>query len=439
MNILLTILTIVVPIQELSRRIALDFNRSQDDVKTYIQMYYPDVDSMQITRWEESKALEYKIVDGEKRYFKNAAQNMFRIDRDARRLRETREGAEKGGRAYIIREHVKTVLSDRKEETPLCSPHKWTFFYRLYLPQGLDIEKDEEIKVWLPYPNTATARQKNVQIKYSNNAVEIHDSAKHASAFMIQKYNANKPTVFEIKYTFTAYAEYHSLPKEFKHKDIDKNSTVLKPYLEERTPHCLFTNAIQTLADSIIGNETRPYYKARRLFEAMRELYPWASAREYSTIENIPHYVIENGHGDCGQIAMLYITLCRYAGIPARWQSGFMLHPGYENLHDWAEIYIEGLGWIPVDPSFGVQKWGNTEEERYFYFGGIDAFRLIINTDWGCELLPEKQYERSETVDFQRGEVETKKRNLYFDTWKWEFKVSNTFDKHNPEDNIQSR
>ena len=100
-----------------------------------------------------------------------------------------------------------------------------------------------------------------------------------------------------------------------------------------------------------------------------------------------------------------------------------MLHPGYENLHDWAEIYIEGMGWIPVDPSFGVQDWGKTDEEKYFYFGGIDAYRMIVNSDWGGELCPTKKYSRSENVDFQRGEYESEKRNYYFNEWNYSFKV----------------
>ena len=35
-----------------------------------------------------------------------------------------------------------------------------------------------------------------------------------------------------------------------------------------------------------------------------------------STIENIPEYVLDNRHGDCGQVSLLFITLCRISGIP---------------------------------------------------------------------------------------------------------------------------
>ena len=158
-------------------------------------------------------------------------------------------------------------------------------------------------------------------------------------------------------------------------------------------------------------------------------------------MENIPSYVLESGHGDCGMVTLLLLTLCRYAGIPARWQSGFMMHPHGWNLHDWGELYFEGLGWIPVDQSFGIPSYaarksplmgiwapsGETvldlPEAEYFYFGGIDPYRMIVNSDYGQFLYPRKVYPRSETVDFQRGEVEWRKGNLYFNKWDYTLEI----------------
>jgi transglutaminase-like putative cysteine protease len=148
----------------------------------------------------------------------------------------------------------------------------------------------------------------------------------------------------------------------------------------------------------------------------------WAGAREYSTIENISNYCVEKGYGDCGIKSLLFITLCRYNGIPAKWQSGWMLHPGSINLHDWTEIYLEGYGWVPVDPDYGLQNLENIEE-KYFFFGGTDAHHLIINDDYSSPLFPAKIFPRSETVDFQRGELEWRGGNLYFDKWDYNMKV----------------
>ena len=62
-------------------------------------------------------------------------------------------------------------------------------------------------------------------------------------------------------------------------------------------------------------------------------------------------------------------------------------------------------------------------EAEYFYLGGIDPYRMIVNTDYGQYLSPRKKYPRSETVDFQRGEVEWKGGNLYFNKWSYSLEI----------------
>ncbi len=127
--------------------------------------------------------------------------------------------------------------------------------------------------------------------------------------------------------------------------------------------------------------------------------------------------MVNEGHGDCGQVSLLYISLMRSLGVPARWESGWMLHPGEVNLHDWAEVYFEGIGWLPVDVSFGRYINADNEEVRGFYSHGIDAHRFAANKGVGDKLYPAKRFVRSETVDFQVGEVETNKGNLYYPAW----------------------
>jgi hypothetical protein len=61
--------------------------------------------------------------------------------------------------------------------------------------------------------------------------------------------------------------------------------------------------------------------------------------------------------------------------------------------------------------------------ERDFYFGGIDAYRIAFNDDYSRALVPAKQHFRSETVDLQRGEVEWKGGNLYFNQWQYDFQT----------------
>ena len=112
--------------------------------------------------------------------------------------------------------------------------------------------------------------------------------------------------------------------------------------------------------------------------------------------------------------ALLFITLCRISGIPARWQSGWFITPFHGSPHDWAEFYISPYGWLPADLSFGGAR-KNIEKYRTFYFGNLDAYRMIANTDIQGNFVPPKKYLRSDPVDNQRGEVETEERNIYYD------------------------
>jgi transglutaminase-like putative cysteine protease len=122
----------------------------------------------------------------------------------------------------------------------------------------------------------------------------------------------------------------------------------------------------------------------------------------------------------------IFITLCRAAGVPARWQSGWQTLPaGNHNMHDWTEIYVAPWGWLPCDPSYGL-KASDDPAVREFYFGHQDSYRMIVNLDYGHPLTPPKKSLRSEPADFQRGEVEVDGRNLYFDQFDYDFSFTQT-------------
>ena len=137
---------------------------------------------------------------------------------------------------------------------------------------------------------------------------------------------------------------------------------------------------------------------------------------------DIPHYVLYNRRGDCGMQTLLFMSMVRYKGIPVRWQSGWMVPHGAENLHDWCEVFYEGTGWVPVDVSYDLQDSDNKSVAE-FYLSGIDSYRMILNDGISGELFPQKKFLRSEPYDFQRGEVEWKGGNLYFDKWDYDMKI----------------
>ena len=239
---------------------------------------------------------------------------------------------------------------------------------------------------------------------------------------MEAKTEKGKPTHFEYTFSYDV-AERHIAQDDLLAmlEPYDKNSAEYKEFTGNYPPHIVITDDTRALAREIVEGETNPVLQASKIFNWISSRYPWAGAREYSTIKNMPEYVMANGHGDCGQVALMYITLVRSLGIPARWESGWMLHPDEINWHDWAETYFEGIGWVPTDQSFGRSAVGTPMNN--YYATGIDVYRMASNEAIGDKLSPEKKFIRSETVDFQPGEVEWRKGNLYYDTWKSHLEV----------------
>ena len=197
-------------------------------------------------------------------------------------------------------------------------------------------------------------------------------------------------------------------------------SAELAPFLAERAPHIVFTQDLRDFSRKVVGDEKNPWRIAQKLYAAVDQV-PWAGAREYSTISNISDYALHAGHADCGQQTLLLMTLLRMNGIPARWQSGMMFADnGYWNLHDWGQLYIAPYGWMPMDVTFGRLDDADPAVAN-FYLGGLDAWRIAFNDDYGRPFVPAKQFFRSETVDLQRGEAEWSGGNLYFDQWDYDF------------------
>jgi transglutaminase-like putative cysteine protease len=69
--------------------------------------------------------------------------------------------------------------------------------------------------------------------------------------------------------------------------------------------------------------------------------------------------------GVCQDFAHVMLGLCRCAGIPARYVSGYFLNlhrrPGeIEASHAWIEAFVPGYGWASYDPTHR-----RTAEERY--------------------------------------------------------------------------
>jgi len=94
------------------------------------------------------------------------------------------------------------------------------------------------------------------------------------------------------------------------------------------------------------------------------------------------------GEGVCEEYASLFVAMSRAVGVPARIVNGFSrddkrgnrLVSGNDGTlslrglrHQWAEFYVEGSGWIPVEPTFSGRKGGS-----YYRFGNLPTANHIV-------------------------------------------------------------
>lgn len=403
-------------------RLRKEFPYTRADVKDQFKKYYPELSDVQLDKWEEAKQLEMRIIDGDKRYFKRSASNFFRLNSEAKMLKET-----VSGRAYDgVDDFQLSVIPEWFESgvEPL-SPfdhQKIKVDYTIKLKANA-VPEGEVVRCWLPYPRTGHQRLSEVEFLSANEKdyVIAPNETMQRTVYMEKPAVKDQETVFNVRYVFHSAAQWFDVKPE-QAKPYDETTGLYEKYTAERLPHIVFSEKIKKLASEIVGAETNPVKQVELLYYWLNNNIPWAGALEYSVMSCIPEYVLDNMHGDCGMQTFLFLSMARSLGIPCKWQSGWYLLPQTKNLHDWAEVYYEGIGWVPVDPSF---KLINSEDKRIkeFYLNGLDSYRLVVNDDYAQELFPPKKHYRSEPYDFQRGELEWDGGNLYFDAWSYNMEV----------------
>jgi hypothetical protein len=405
-----------------SDRIKADFSLTEAETEVRLNKAFGEYSQNDRVTWEKNNWLEYKVIDGEKHYFNRAVSNL--------KLILTSQHSKPMGSSDLITDkfsrfkldHSRKVIHSPDSNGKSVLPVKMKITYKLTVKA--DAVPDAKIvRCWMPWPRESHDRQGDVKLLKTipENHFISPDSAEQRSIYFEKQASKGKPVEFEIQFEYKSAAQYFDLSK-LKPLSYDTASSVYKKNTAEQYPQIIFTNTIKKLSDSIVNGITNPVEKVKKLYYWINDHIIWTGALEYSIIPDIPGYVLKNHRGDCGMQTLLLMTMARYQKIPVKWQSGWMLHPVEVNLHDWAEIFLDGYGWVPADQSFGIQQSADPRM-KYFYLGGIDAYRLIVNDDFSRDLFPAKVFPRSETVDFQRGEVEWRGGNLYFDKWSYNMKV----------------
>ena len=404
-------------LREIMRRIRIEFPFDRTQIADMIRQNISDtVSDAQIERWSRNGELEMRTIDGEARYFNRSVGNLIRLAPELAHLRNPgterdRVQAADAARAIAASDGMGTC----------ADPIGMTVRYTLEIAPNA-VPEGDTVRCWLPFPRRDLPRMRDVELLDTSPAEHIVSpaDAPHSSVYMERIARKDSATVFTLSYHATALSQYFD-PERMSDsiRPYDTDSDLYKTYTAQRPPHIVFSPRLAGKARELAANETDPIRITARIYDWIETNFPWAGSIEYGVLPCIPEYVLDTGHGDCGQVSLLLIAMLRSVGIPAGWESGWIVENGCAGLHDWGKVYYEGIGWVPIDMSYGTTVAGDVPAVRHFYRSGLENHRLPINSDYGRTFYPAKRHMRSEPVDFQRGEAETSRRNLYFDEWSY--------------------
>lgn len=123
--------------------------------------------------------------------------------------------------------------------------------------------------------------------------------------------------------------------------------------------------------------------------------------------------------GKCTDINSVFVTLCRAAGVPAR--EVFGIRQGKKDVvniskwqHCWAEFFLPGYAWVPVDPA-DVRKMmlkhdlkpgdKKAKEYREYFWGAWNQYRVKMAVGRDLKLTPAQKGEPLNTFGYPYAEV----------------------------------
>jgi transglutaminase-like putative cysteine protease len=91
------------------------------------------------------------------------------------------------------------------------------------------------------------------------------------------------------------------------------------------------------------------------------------------------YWACDEKRGNCTDFHALIIGYSRAMGIPARFEMGFPIpvdrgEGEIGGYHCWAQLFVEGQGWLPVDASEAFKH----PEKREYFFGAHDENRILF-------------------------------------------------------------
>lgn len=243
---------------------------------------------------------------------------------------------------------------------------------------SLSIDSDGEsgkVYYWFPSPEESVFQRNKVTLpdRFSNDpfpcmGMNLYSfSPRKSSAQM----NLSQHLLIDV-YNRNFVVDLSEVNQEYDHK-----SPVFTKYTQSGELINSDAPRVRSVARSVTKRKYGSYAKARAIFDYILARLNWSEEVE----EWSPDRVIDSQIGDSKAYSLLFTALARSSGIPARPITGLLVGPDARAVpHWWAEFYIQGYGWFPLDPSLAdrIEK-GQAENTIENYWGSIDNLHIAFS------------------------------------------------------------
>ena len=414
--------------REMIRRMPADFPYTRAEAMDIIRAEIPSYTEEEFDAAVACGQIRFIYLHGEMRIFGRFFSSMIKSVPEFRaRTKVALNGGESSGKGSKADLRLNRSMRIMKETGALANritiratvkvedaAFKPGMLVRVHVPIAAACEQQSDIRVESMFPENGWIAPEDAEqrtVYWEENMQENHE--------------------FSVTYSYVHTAKWHDVETVLRGIPMSQGAMQEQPCLKpealaeyvkdtaELAPHIEFTPYIRALTEACAQGCTTPLEKAKSFYDFITKNFKYTYMPAYFTLDSIAENCARSFTGDCGVFALLFITMCRCAGIPAEWQSGFAAEPEFVGGHDWARFYAEPFGWLFADPSFGIGARRNeNEERRQFYFGNLDPYRMVANRAFQAPFTVDKRYFRTDPYDNQYGEIETEDRGLRYDEYK---------------------
>jgi len=233
------------------------------------------------------------------------------------------------------------------------------------------------IQIWAPVIQSSLS-QRSVESVFEPEP--MWENFKGLNRYNLENLEPWNEYVLNQTHWFERYAIETDINSSSIDREYDKDRKLVSFYTKEDKLVPSEDKTIRDIVRSIVGSEKNPYLKAQKLYEYLIRRLDYV---EFTESENVIES-LANRKADAYEYAVLFTSLARNTGIPSRPVAGFLVYGNKQTKnHWWSEIYINGIGWIPVDPAMGddmsLSDLPVRESNSEYYFGNIGSQHITFS------------------------------------------------------------